>query len=93
MRNPQPQVQTKHAKKLSLKKFGAPHPPPPKFFMFSLFRGEKRPQTERICGVRGLLEGGSGRGVSGEMFFVYALFPGPDIPSLSSLDIKRHKTS
>ena len=73
------QVQVKHAKSFSIRNFGAPKAPP-KFFMFGLFPvfwGKRRPQRKRIEGL-GVpwTGGGSGRGVSGEIFYVYPLFQG-----------------
>ena len=73
------QVQIKHAKNFSRKHFGARKPPAPKFFTLAFclyFDGKRGPKHKEFCGVRSLLEGGSGRGVSGEILFVYALSRG-----------------
>ena len=69
------QVQIKHTKNFSIKNFAAPKTPPSKFFMFGLFplfEGKRGPQTEWISKGQGSL-GGSGRWVSGEILYVYAL--------------------
>ena len=72
-------AQKKHTKNFSIKNFGAPKTPPPlKFFMFGFFlcfEGKGGPKHKEFTGVRGPLGGGGSRkGVSGEILYVYAFF-------------------
>ena len=46
------------------------------FGFFLCFEGKEGPKHREFSGVRGPWTGGSRRGVSGEMFYVYAFFRG-----------------
>ena len=68
----------KHIKNFSIKNFGSPKTPPQKkkkfmFGFFLYFEGKGGPKHKEFMGLgvpwRG---GGSGRGVSGEIVYVYA---------------------
>ena len=64
------QVQKKHAKKFSIKNFGAHKPPPPQNSSCRPFSCSKHKDLRG----QGSLEGGSGRGVSAQILYVYAFF-------------------
>ena len=74
-------AQIKHTRNFSIKNFGALRPPPPPKFLclgfFLCFEEEKGgPKHKEIVGVGGPLGGGSRRGGSGKILYVYAFFRG-----------------
>ena len=71
----------KHTKNFSIKNFGAPKTPPPKILYVwacsCVFKRKEAPKHKEFTGVRGPLRGGgSRRGVSGKIPYVYAFFRG-----------------
>ena len=71
-------VQKEHAKKFSIKNLGAPQDsPPPRNSLrgpsSSIPKGKEAPNIKNSRG-QGSLQGGSGRGVSAQILYVYALF-------------------
>ena len=72
----------KHIKKFSIKNFGPPKTPPPqkkKLFMFGLFpafEGKGGPKHKEFMESAVPWRGGSRRGVSGKIVYVYAFFRG-----------------
>ena len=73
-------AQIKHMKNFSINNFGPPKTPPPKnclclgFFLH--FEGEGGPKHKEFTGSGVPWRGGSGRGFSGEIAYVYAFFRG-----------------
>ena len=73
-------AQIKHTKNFSIKNFGAPKTPPSEILYVWAFpcvlKGKETPNIKNLKGSWGPLAGGSRRGVSGKILYVYAFFQG-----------------
>ena len=78
---PQSKAQIKHIKNFSIKNFGPPEAPPPQNFLYvwafsCILKGKEPPNIKNLRGQGSLLGGGSRRGISGKILYVYAFFRG-----------------